>query len=94
MLLLPAIGEKLAVVGDLDAGTRFGLHLFYVHVEGYGTHDAVAELLVDKGFDGGAVDLGNLVYPVDGGIGGYILVEGSAHRDLSQGPGDLGIQAQ
>jgi hypothetical protein len=42
------IGEKLTVVGDLDAVPLGIRHLFDVHLEVDGTHNAIAEHLVNE----------------------------------------------
>src|SRR5918997_773074 len=90
----PLVGKELAVVSDLDSRAFLGVLPLYVHVEGYGTHDAVPELLVDQSLYRRAVDLRNLVYPVDRGVRWHVGIERAPHRDLLQGFGDLGVQIQ
>src|SRR5215216_2103248 len=86
---LPLVGQELAHVGDPDAVALRMLHPLQIHPEVNGAHDAIAELLVDQRLYGGAVDLRNLVNPVDGGIHRNVGVERSAHGDLLQRRRDL-----
>src|SRR5215210_3295565 len=72
---LPLIGQELALVGDPHAVALRMLNPLQVHPEVDGAHDAIAELLVDQSLYSGAIDLRNLVYPVDGGVHRNIGVE-------------------
>ena len=63
------VGQELAAHRDADAvalGVRLALQ---VHVEIDRAHDAVAELLVDQGLEGAAVDADQFVEAVDQRIG-------------------------
>src|SRR5215213_10098878 len=91
---LPLIGQELALVGDPDAVALRMLYPLQIHPEVNGAHDAIAELLVDQRLYGGAVDLRNLVNPVDGGVHRNVGVERSAHGDLLQRRCDLRSQPE
>src|SRR5215208_8040347 len=75
IMSLPLVGKELALVSDPDAVAFRMLDPLQVHPEVDCTHDAVSELLVDQSLYGGAVDLRNLVYPVDGGVHGNVGVQ-------------------
>ena len=92
--LLPRVRKELAIVGDLDARTSVSLLPLYVRVERYRAHDAVPELFVDQRLYRRAIALRDLVYPIDRRVGGDVLIQGPAQRDLLQGPADLLIESK
>src|SRR5689334_804708 len=62
--------QELAVQGNHGAGAAFRVFdLFQVQLEVDRADDAVAELLVNQGFERGAVDLDHFVETVDGRVG-------------------------
>src|SRR5206468_3758657 len=71
------IRQELPIHRD-DHPVAFGiLLLLNVHLKVNGTHDTVAEHLVNDGLERGAVDLGDLVEAIDEGIGGNGLAHGA-----------------
>lgn len=60
--LLPlAVGEELAIAGNLDT-IPFGiLDLLDLHLKVDRTHNAIAEHLMDESFDRGAIDQGDFM---------------------------------
>src|SRR5215831_14392413 len=69
------VREKFAVICHDDAITLGIFDFRNVHFEVDGTHDAIAEHLVDERLDGSTIDLGDLVEPVDERVDGHGAVE-------------------
>src|SRR5262245_30309390 len=78
------VRQKFAVIGHHDP-VPFGIFdLLDIHLKVDGAHDTVPEHLVDKGFNSRAVDLRDLVEPVDERIYGYGTIERALHRHFLQ----------
>jgi hypothetical protein len=68
------IGEKLTVIGDLDAIALGIRHLLNVHFKVDGTHNAIAKHLMNECLNSGAIDLRDLVESVDQRINRHRLM--------------------
>ena len=88
-------GQVLAVEGDDRALAALGVgDLLHVELEVDRADDAVAELLVDQGLEGGAVDLEHLVEAVDRRVGRNAAGERAARRDGLEQQGRVVVQAE
>src|SRR5215510_8851449 len=68
------VRQEFAIIGHHDAVTLGIFYLLNVHFKVDGAHDAITEHLMDERFNGGAVDLRNLMESVDEWVHGHRTV--------------------